>query len=383
MHVMFIPSWYSNNRNKVHGSFFKEQAKALQDNGVKITVAYNEIWPITMLGKVNEKIGLSKSYEDGLLTYRYKNYNYIPKHPLMFKSFNKRMEKLYKNIVKENGKVDVIHAQSSLWGGISAKYIAKKYNIPLVITEHSSLKYGNVIKESYLPEIINSYKEADVLVAVGSGLKKELEEITLRHDVKVIPNLIGLDNIEEVNEIQNSDFTFFSLAFLEGAKGMHTLLKAFNKGFNGESNINLVIGGDGSQRQELISLSKELGIENQVKFTGTLSRVDVSKYMNKCNSFVLASEYETFGVVYIEALSYGKPIIGCYNGGAEDIITKENGYIIEKANIDELCEAMKLMVVNINGFSSKDIIKQTKYKYNRNKIASEIIEIYNHLEKGL
>ncbi|MEG0295423.1 MAG: glycosyltransferase [Clostridium sp.] len=383
MHVMFIPSWYSNNRNKVHGSFFKEQAKALQDSGVQVTVAYNEIWPITMFGKVNEKIGLSKSYEDGLLTYRYKNYNYIPKHPLMFKSFNKRMEKLYKNIVKENGKVDVIHAQSSLWGGISARYIAKKYNIPLVITEHSSLKYGNVIKESYLPEIINSYKEADVLVAVGSGLKKELEEVTLRSDVKVIPNLIGINNIDEVYEMKNGDFTFFSLAFLEGTKGMDTLLKSFAKGFNGKRAVKLVIGGEGSQKQELISLSKELGIENQVKFTGELSRTDVSKYMNKCDSFVLASEYETFGVVYIEALACGKPIIGCYNGGAEDIITKENGYIVEKSNVDELSEAMKLMVANINEFSSEDIIKQTKDKYNRKKIASEIIDVYKHLEKGL
>ena len=44
MHVMFIPSWYDNNRNKVHGSFFREQANKLQESGVKVTVAYNEIW---------------------------------------------------------------------------------------------------------------------------------------------------------------------------------------------------------------------------------------------------------------------------------------------------------------------------------------------------
>lgn len=44
MHVMFIPSWYDNSRNKVHGSFFREQANKLQESGVKVTVAYNEIW---------------------------------------------------------------------------------------------------------------------------------------------------------------------------------------------------------------------------------------------------------------------------------------------------------------------------------------------------
>ena len=91
MHIMFIPSWYANERNKVHGSFFKEQALALQSKGVKITVAYNEIWPLTLINKVKEKSGLYFNIEDNLRTYRYKNYNFIPKSPLMFKVFNKRM----------------------------------------------------------------------------------------------------------------------------------------------------------------------------------------------------------------------------------------------------------------------------------------------------
>lgn len=160
MHIMFIPSWYSNVRNKVHGSFFKEQALELQKAGVKVTVAYNEVWPLTMLGKIHEEKGLKYNVEDGLKTYRYKNYNYIPKNPLMFKVFNKRMEKLYKEIVKKEGVIDIIHAQSSLWGGISAAYIAEKYNIPLVITEHSSVERGPYVKKSYIPFICDSYKKA-------------------------------------------------------------------------------------------------------------------------------------------------------------------------------------------------------------------------------
>ena len=92
---MVIPSWYASPRNKVHGSFFKEQFKALQNSGEKISVAYNEIWPITLIGKVKEKRGLTFSIEDGLRTYRYKDYNYLPKNSLMFKSFNRRMDKLY------------------------------------------------------------------------------------------------------------------------------------------------------------------------------------------------------------------------------------------------------------------------------------------------
>ena len=336
MHVMFIPSWYDNNRNKVHGSFFREQATKLQESGVKVTVAYNEIWPLTLMGKVKEKSGLSFNVEKGLRTYRYKNYNFIPKHPLMFNIFDKRMEKLYKEVVKKEGKVDVIHAQSSLWGGISAAYVAKKYNIPLVITEHSSVKRGQYVRESYYKRIVNSYKSADAIIAVGNGLKKEIEELTNRKDIKVIGNLVDLSlfDIRDIKK-ESDEFIFFSVAFLEGEKGFDTLIKAFSKKFKNEK-VRLVIGGDGSQREWLEGIAKSEGIENQVTFTGALSREEVSSWMNKCDVFVLPSRYETFGVVYIEALASGKPVIGTFNGGAEDIVSKDVGILVEIDNIKDL-----------------------------------------------
>lgn len=185
MHIMVIPSWYSSKANKVHGSFFKEQFKALQNDGEKISVAYNEIWPITKLGKIKEKRKINFQVEDNLRTYRYKDYNYFPKNPMMFRSFNKRMDKLYKEIVKKEGKVDIIHAHSCFWGGIAAAYISKKYNIPLVITEHSSLKYAKYAKDSYKQYIFDAYKEADILISVGTGLKKEISEYVDR-DIMVI-----------------------------------------------------------------------------------------------------------------------------------------------------------------------------------------------------
>ena len=380
MHVMFIPSWYGNKRNPVHGSFFKEQALALQESGIKVTVAYNEIWPLTLIFKVKEKIGLVSNIEDGLKTYRYKNFNYLPKNSNMFYIFNKRMERLYKEIVKREGKIDLIHCHSSFWGGISAAYIAKKYNIPLVITEHSSLKRAIYIKDSYKPFIKDSYLTADKLIAVGNGLKKEMEEFSLRKDIKVIHNLIPIEKFY-LNDKKNSSFTFFSLAFLEGEKGMDTLIKSFSKYFK-NSNYKLLIGGDGSQKEYLINLAKELEVDLQVEFLGALSRTDVAKYMSKCDCFILASKYETFGVVYIEALASGKPIIGVYNGGAEDIININNGIIVEKENIDKLGMAMINLSNNIDKYDSEKIRNECINRFSKKKIISEILDIYKEVLKG-
>lgn len=381
MHVMFIPSWYDNNRNKVHGSFFREQATKLQESGVKVTVAYNEIWPLTLIGKVKEKSGLSFNVEKGLRTYRYKNYNFIPKHQLMFNIFDKRMEKLYKEVVKKEGKVDVIHAQSSLWGGISAAYVAKKYNIPLVITEHSSVKRGQYVRESYYKRIVNSYKSADAIIAVGNGLKKEIEELTSRKDIKVIGNLVDLSlfNIRNIKR-ENDEFIFFSVAFLEGEKGLDTLIKAFSMRFNNEK-VRLVIGGDGSQRQWLEGIAKNEGIENQVTFTGALSREEVAEWMNKCDAFVLPSRYETFGVVYIEALASGKPVIGTFNGGAEDIVTKDVGILVNIDNIKELSDAMDYIRKNNKEYQYDKLRKYCTEKFSANVIIKKIINVYKEVIK--
>ena len=90
MHVMFIPSWYDNSRNKVHGSFFREQANKLQESGVKVTVAYNEIWSLTLMGKIKEKSGLFFEIEKG--------YFLITLENRLFKTFSKDTVAVFENI---------------------------------------------------------------------------------------------------------------------------------------------------------------------------------------------------------------------------------------------------------------------------------------------
>ncbi len=385
MHIMVIPSWYSSSRNKVHGSFFKEQFKALAESNEKITVAYNEIWPITMLGKIREKRGISFNIEDNLRTYRYKDYNYLPKSQLMFKSFNKRMDKLYQEIVRNEGKIDVIHAHSAFWGGIAAAYLSKKYSIPLVITEHSSLKYAKYAKESYKKHIFDAYETADCLIAVGSGLKKELKEY-VNKPVEVIHNMVDLNLFYvDKNDVQDvsdkNGFNFFSCAFLEEGKGMECLIKAFAKTFRGE-NVTLRIGGDGSMKLLLSELIKELNMKEQIQLLGALSREEVSKEMRKCDVFALPSEHETFGVVYIEALACGKPVIGADNGGAEDIIGEENGIIVKKKDVEDLAKALKRIKDNYMMYDKNKIREKTVFSYSEKLLVESLKGVYKKVYEG-
>ncbi|NLK95859.1 MAG: glycosyltransferase family 4 protein [Clostridiales bacterium] len=378
MNIMVVPSWYSSSENKVHGSFFKEQFLALQRSHENIIVAYNEIWPITRILKNNGKRGINLEYEDGLKVYRYKDYNFLPKNPNMFRIFNKRMESLYKEIVKKEGKIDIIHAHSAFWGGISACYVAKKYNIPFVLTEHSSMKDSIYVRESYKKWIYDTYNKCDRLIAVGNSLKKELQNYT-KNEITVIHNMVDLNTFVPIDmKKDNKKINLFSLAYLVPGKGMDSLIIAFKNAFKGE-NVNLTIGGDGILKEHLQSMVKELNIEDQVKFLGALSREEVSKEMNLCDGFVLASEHETFGMVYVEAMAVGKPILGTKNGGAEDIIKDYNGIIVENKNIVALEEGLKEFVHKIPYYNKDLIIRKVHENYGEERIIKKIKMIYKEI----
>ena len=159
---------------------------------------------------------------------------------------------------------------------------------------------------------------------------------------------------------------------------MELLIKAFSKAFKEKKAI-LRIGGDGPIRDELQKLIKDNGMEDKIILLGSLSREEVAEEMKRCDAFVLASEHETFGVVYIEALACGRPIIGTYNGGAEDIIKDYNGIIVEKKNIDALSNALIQMKNEYNTYDKNEIREKTILSYSEKVLVEKLKGVYKKI----
>ncbi|AYD39337.1 glycosyltransferase family 4 protein [Clostridium fermenticellae] len=384
--VLVIPSWYPCQNNIINGVFFKEQVEALSGYGVNVGVIYAE----TQLGLRNISLSKLRSYhfqtmkilEDGVFTYRFMGYSFPPKiRVLKNKFWIDRMVKLADKYIGNNGIPDVIHAHSVLWGGYVAYIVSKKYSIPYIVTEHfSGLARGLISKREKL-YAFKVFDNSRNIVCVSNSLKNLLENQYSVHNSIVIPNMVDTEFFYKGSRKCDSEhiFTFLDVCFLTKNKGVDVLINAFYRAFRYDNKVVLHIGGNGEELPKLKELVKKLKIEKKVIFLGELDREKVRHEMQKANCFVLSSHFETFGVVVIEALSTGCPVIATKCGGPEEILNKDIGVLTEKGDVEKLSQAMKYVYNNYNKYNSDSIRKYTIKNYSKESVCKEIVNLYRKI----
>lgn len=383
MKILIIPSAFPSKISPIRGIFFKEQAIALKKAGhTVIVVVFDELWSLKKIFKHKKIRQITTSYEDGLIIYRYNGYDYFPRwHSQTKRIFSKRLLTLYRRILKKYGKPDILHAHSSLWGGYSASLLFKKTSIPLVLTEHTSAIGRNLIRKEHLSQLKIALNTLDYLIAVGPSLKKAMSEYTNKN-IDVIPNCIDVNKFKlsikkQVNYHEKEAFRFLSIALLTKNKGMDILIKAFSK--IQDNNTVLYIGGYGEESSSLEQLVEHLALKERVFFLGELTRDEVAEQMNQCDVFVLASRYETFGVVYIEALASGKPIIATDCGGPSMIVNEANGILVPVDDVDALHHSMNLIKKNYHKYNSHIIRQDCINRFSEEAVVNKLEKIYKQL----
>ncbi|MEG2250834.1 MAG: glycosyltransferase, partial [Bacilli bacterium] len=279
--------------------------------------------------------------------------------------------------IKKKGEFDLIHAHSFIKGGALALEIKKKYGIPFVITEHfSRISYNNL--NSYETDILKKCcKYADCFITVSKALKRDINNIVkINFHCEIIPNLV---NSNFVFEKKDNSFVIASVGNLISGKKMDVLIKGFFEAHLVEETLELVIIGDGIQKNFLNNIIHELNAENYIKLLGSLSRNRVVKCLQKSKCMALISEKETFGVSYIEALATGNVLISYHNGGSEEIISKENGIFINKMEPELVKEAILYIYNNYNNYNIKEISKNCITHFGEEAYLNRVLSIYNQI----
>lgn len=379
MHILIIPSWYPQFSGDIGGSFFREQAIALKKFGYSVGVIYPQIRSLRNIKSILKKpYGLTVENDEGVNTIRWYTVNFIPKNKKYNKShWIKIALKLFETYVEQFGKPDIIHVHSMLYAGYVAQTIKIKYGIPYVVTEHSTAFARSLIPLDEISSLKQVVSNAKVCIAVSEEFSSLLNKLFETQKWTYIPNIVSDEFISFEKTLDAEEyFTFINVCFLEKKKRIDLLISSFAKAFKDNKKVRLKIGGDGILMSELKILAKELGVESQVIFLGKLSRQQVKEEMALSNAFVLSSEYETFGVVLVEALALGKPVIATKCGGPESIVTPEVGYLISKNSEREMTNALLELHQNWNKFDSFQIRQYCLENFSEKAVIEKLTKIY-------
>lgn len=190
----------------------------------------------------------------------------------------------------------------------------------------------------------------DLFACRAEAIIKFLREKKHKAELVYVPN--GVDTAyfnPQIPAIFKSDkFTFLFCGKLTKTKGILYLIEAFKKLRKNYDNIRLVLIGDGAP-STVKELKNSAGGEKDIEFLGIKSPDEMKHYYASCDVFVLPSLSEGFGIVNLEAMACGKPVMSTKVGGIIDVVIDgETGFLVTPADSDELSSAMRKFLDNPN-----------------------------------
>lgn len=233
---------------------------------------------------------------------------------------------------------DVIVSTRTVHNFLISKFVSN--DIKKIAWEHNH--HNN--KKKYINSLVKSCKNIDNLVLVSNELS-EFYKGYLGSKVVYIPNC--LDKMpSKLSKLDSKNLV--AIGRLSKEKGFDDLLKLFKKISIKHPDWKLNIVGDGMEKNNLLDLAKELKLGDKVVFHGYQNKDYINNILLESSIYVMTSHTESFGLVLIEAMSYGVPCISYTSAqGANEIISDgETGYLIKNRSEDEMIEKIELLIEN-------------------------------------
>ena len=218
-------------------------------------------------------------------------------------------------------KLDIVHTQTEFALGMIGKYVAHQLKIPAIHTYHTMyedyLHYvlnGHLLRPYHVKQFTNAYlKNMDGVIAPSKRVEALLKRYRVNIPMRVIPtgvDINSLNKLETVDVRKELDIpdevpVLLTLSRVAEEKKIDRILNAMPEILDEFPETRLVIAGDGPDMEVLQEQVERLTLEDSVIFTGDIPHDDVGSYYKMADLFVSASDTETQGLTYIEALASG------------------------------------------------------------------------------
>lgn len=293
---------------------------------------------------------------------------------------------------------DIFHVHTPPPSGVLSAIIAGKLKKrPLVLTYHSDT-VGNCLIEHFLAKLYNRFEAnfifknfAGILVASKGYQRRLLSRGLDEERVEILPNGVDVQSLgessQETRHLREYELGKKKLILFVGAlkkcKGVEYLIEAIPRIVRKIDGVELVIIGDGEQRNKLRSMAKRLGVTNYVSFRGTVIGEKLSAFYEAASVVVLPSISEAFGLVVLEAMTHGKPVVVTRIAGlSELIIDHHNGVLVEPRNPEKLADAViELLSDRILADTLSKNGREFVKRYSWRPIVLRLLDIYQRIIK--
>ncbi|MDL1886052.1 glycosyltransferase family 4 protein [Anaerolineae bacterium CFX8] len=383
MHILVFPSFYPSAVRPLTGIFFKEQAEALHQAGHQVGVL--------VAPRIRESLHYIQTHRrlPDLQTAILETDTDLPVYRMHWGWFLRIFPNIcawlttpagyraFARYCDEQGKPDIIHAHNIFYSGYMASRIRRRFNIPVVLTEHSSSFVRRLI---FLPGqhriVRQTLREVDAAAAVGASLQNILNAYLPERPVGLLPNIARTDFFIPSESPLPEPFTFALVTtILLPLKGAAVLLRAFATAFRG-GHERLLVVGEGGEQVALQQMAQQLGIAAQVEFRGRLSRQGVRDIFYESHVVVSASYVETFGITLIEAMACGKPVIATRSGGPDNWITPETGLLVPTGDVPALAAALQDIRTHYERYSSAAVRQYCIDNFSQSAVVRQIETTY-------
>lgn len=377
MKILIAPSWYPTEDNPGSGVFFRDQALALANAGHMVVLLYVRLYPVSHI--IRRNMPQAEIYFDnGVKIYIYPANSFgANRCHRVCERIAEVMPEALKYVMKREGAFDIAHAHSFIGAGYALCKCKKQLQCPVIVTEHISSIPDNKLNRKELSCLKQCVDLADRFIAVSDDLARCIASVTgCKRKINVIPNIFASDFYPSEKGEKSNIFNFVSVGGLIKLKQMDLLIRCFVEAFGSDDSVRLTIVGDGPERDSLEHLAAEGGVRRNIIFAGYQPRVEIANLMRESDAFVMLSRRETFGVVYIEAMACGLPVVGTLNGGADEILNTYGATAVEVGNSEQIVRAMRDVKSKYNNFDKKIISENAIAQYGERTVMNELSDIY-------
>ena len=284
----------------------------------------------------------------------------------------------------------VVHAHTGYPDGAAAVALADRLNAPLFVTEHASFVSRQVTEPAVRERYAAVLARAERLFAVSATLAGEIRGLFPEHAgrIEVLPNAVPVDRFPLAATADRRPDELLFVGYRKASKGIETLLRATALAHARRPSIRLRLVGsnaDADEERGWHELVASLGSADVVAFEQSRDRAGIAAAMARASLFVHPSPRETFGVVAVEALATGLPVVATDSGGVTEILGPEPerlGALVPPDDPTALGEAILATLDRRDEFDAAELRAAVVRRFGAAYVAERLLAEYRQALSG-